>query len=254
MKIGITERGDAGIDFSWIDKIPDMNLTILITKDVNDTFRNHVLRLHGLGHRLVVHATCTGWSGTFMEPNVPEYTAQLDNLKALVDAGFPKTQCVLRIDPIVPATFDGVNGLDRVHDVIAYARKLGLLPSMRVRVSIVDEYRHVKERLRKMGFHTIYFQDSKYAGPIELRDVRDLLVRYPEITFETCAEPRLSGKNIERTGCVSEKDLAIFGLTPDTDNLNPQNRFGCLCLAGKYELLANKQQCPHKCTYCYWRS
>lgn len=254
MKIGITERGDAGIDFSWVDKIQNMDVTILITKDLNEKFRDNVMHMVKLGYRLVVHATCTGWGGTFMEPNVPEHTTQLDNLKKLVDAGFPKDQCVLRIDPIIPSSFDGINGLDCVRNVIAYACELGLLPGMRVRVSVVDEYRHVKERLRKMGFHTIYFQASKYAGPVELRDVRDMLVEYPEITFETCAEPRLSEKNVERTGCVSEKDLAIFGLEPDTDNLNPQNRFGCLCLAGKHELLTNKQQCPHKCTYCYWRS
>ena len=252
MKIGITERGDAGIDFSWVDKVPGMNLTILITKNINDTFRSHVLKLHELGHRLIVHATCTGWGGTFMEPNVPEYTAQLDSLRKLIDAGFPKEQCVLRIDPIIPATFDGINGLDQVRNVISYAKELGLLPDIRVRVSIVDEYNHVKNRLTARGFHMIYAPGRNYPGSQATLDVLHLLLDYPEITFETCAEPYLPMKNIEGIGCVSEKDLALFGLKPDTNNLNPQNRFGCLCLAGKHELLTNKKQCPHKCMYCYW--
>ncbi|MBD5585172.1 MAG: DUF1848 domain-containing protein [Clostridia bacterium] len=254
MKIGITERGDAGIDFSWVDKVPDMNLTILVTKNLNIKFRDHVMLQHTLGRRLVVHATCTGWGGTFMEPNVPEYQAQLGNLRELIDAGFPKAQCVLRIDPIIPASFDGIDGIDQARKVIAYARELGLLPGMRVRVSVVDEYRHVKDRLKKMGFGTIYPNDAKYAKSEQMAKVRDLCLENPDVTFESCAEPYLKARNVTATGCVSEKDLSLFGLTPDTDNLNPQNRYGCLCLAGKHELLTNKRQCPHKCAYCYWRS
>ena len=34
MKIGITERGDAGLDLSWKEKIHEMDVSILITKNI----------------------------------------------------------------------------------------------------------------------------------------------------------------------------------------------------------------------------
>ena len=36
--IGITECGDAGLDFSWVEQMPAMDFAILITKNVNDKF------------------------------------------------------------------------------------------------------------------------------------------------------------------------------------------------------------------------
>lgn len=38
MKIGVTERGDAGIDFSWKDKSHTVDGMILITKAINNVF------------------------------------------------------------------------------------------------------------------------------------------------------------------------------------------------------------------------
>ena len=36
MRIGITERGDPSIDYSWKDKIGNMDGTIIITKNLTD--------------------------------------------------------------------------------------------------------------------------------------------------------------------------------------------------------------------------
>ena len=41
-KIGITERGDAGIDLSWRDEMDNIAFTIVITKSVNDKFIENV--------------------------------------------------------------------------------------------------------------------------------------------------------------------------------------------------------------------
>lgn len=38
MKIGITEYGDAGVDFRWENKLKEIDGVILITKNLNDTF------------------------------------------------------------------------------------------------------------------------------------------------------------------------------------------------------------------------
>ena len=43
MKIGITERGDAGLNFDWRDKLPSVDGAVLITKCLNDDFIEAVL-------------------------------------------------------------------------------------------------------------------------------------------------------------------------------------------------------------------
>lgn len=45
MKIGVTERGDAGIDFSWKDKSHTVDGMILITKAINNVFLRHLFSL-----------------------------------------------------------------------------------------------------------------------------------------------------------------------------------------------------------------
>lgn len=74
MKIGITEYGDAGVDFRWENKLKEIDGVILITKNLNDTFIKKVLN-HMSEIPIVVHCTCTGWGHTRMEPNVPLQTA-----------------------------------------------------------------------------------------------------------------------------------------------------------------------------------
>ena len=74
MKIGVTERGDAGIDFTWVNKLKNRTVdgAILITKNVNDTFIKNVMDLYKNGFtQIIVHCTCTGHGRTIIEPNVP---------------------------------------------------------------------------------------------------------------------------------------------------------------------------------------
>lgn len=260
IRIGITERGDAGIDLSWYDKIKNgaCEGAILITKNITDEFIKNVLDLYNTNHKIIVHCSCTGWGKTVLEPNVPEYKTQLNKLKELIDKGFPIKNCVLRIDPIFPTK----SGLQRVCDVLSYATELNLIPTIRIRVSIYDEYKHVKERLKEHGIAPMY-GDSFYAQQKMMNDAIDVLTKVHEeyankfkenVRFETCAEPFLKNPNVfKQTGCVSGSDLDIFGLKTDTNLTNLQNRHGCMCLGCKKELLTNKKQCPHKCLYCYWR-
>lgn len=150
MLIGITERGDAGVDFSWEDPIRnhEVDAAVLITKCITQKFLEKVLKLHQEGYKIIVHATCTGYGGTELEPNVPNFTTQLTMIKMLLDDGFPAEQIVLRIDPIFPT----VNGMRAVRCVL-----FGRDPRIqRCRISILDEYPHVKERFRNHGWTPIY--------------------------------------------------------------------------------------------------
>ena len=129
MKIGITERGDASIDYSWVDKLNNVDGAIIITKNLNEKLQTKILEA---SKPIIVHCTCTGWGGSYLEPNVPNYKEQLNNLKSLIDKGFLKSHCVLRIDPIIPTT----EGIERVKNVLEYAKDLYLFDTIRIRISI----------------------------------------------------------------------------------------------------------------------
>lgn len=251
MKIGITERGDAGIYFNWIPKLKQntVNGAVLITKQLSTEFNECVMDLYNSGFtQIIVHCTCTGWGGSILEPNVPTYPAQLEQLLQLIASGFPKEQCVLRIDPIFPTK----NGIKRVTEVLDTAFDLHLLPDMRVRISVLDEYKHVKDRFRTLGYNAIY-GDSFYAPEHMVKDLITTLDQY-DLQFECCAEPYLVNENqFIHTGCISKRDLRIMGLPCDNMAVNPQKRGGCLCLACKTELLECRTRCYHQCAYCYWK-
>lgn len=253
-RIGITERGDAALAIGeWQRKLNTVNGVILITKNLTgQAFQDAVLRLLAQNYPFILHCTCTGWGGTPLEPNVPDFKKQLTGLKKLLDAGLPAKQAVLRIDPI----FCTDSGLTAVRSVVDYAAKLGILPACRVRISIYDEYSHVKQRLKNAGMRPFYGETRFQASDWEIANLKRLLEELHDtygIIFETCAERKLTGPAIQRQGCVSSKDCEILGIPVPDAGINPQNRYGCLCLTGKTELLSCKHRCAHQCLYCYWR-
>lgn len=251
MRIGITEYGDAGVDFRWENKLKEIDGVILITKNLNDTFIKKVLN-HMSEIPIVVHCTCTGWGHTRMEPNVPDYKQQLSQMKKLIESGFPASRMVLRIDPIFPTE----KGVKRVHEMLNYYHSLGLPENeIRYRISIVDEYPHVRERYQKLGFTPMY-GGSFYPSDEQRNLVGNALSEYP-YQFDTCAEDVLAYKfpaTFRIKGCISTEDLQIMGIKYDgTFPENPQGRNGCHCLACKTELLTPRKKCPHNCLYCFWK-
>lgn len=257
MYIGFTERGDAGIDTSWQDKLKSSQGAVLITKFITDRFKNAIGKLVENDFPFIIHATVTGWGGTKFEPCVPDYKTELNSLYDLIKAYDIGNKIVLRIDPIFPTE----KGLQHVGEVLEYAKQIGLLPC-RVRISIYDEYPHVRERLAKIGKEPLY--KGKFYAPAVMMDyASEKLSEYAKrynIIFETCAEPYLTnGKNnaaFKETGCLSIDDIKIMGLPTDEAEkaaINRQQRGGCKCLGIKYELLSKRQPCPNGCLYCYWK-
>lgn len=245
MKIGITERGDAGINLAWVSKLQFVDGAVLISKNFTEQFAQNVLTST---KPLILHCTCTGYGYSELEPNVPDYKTQLNSLKNIIDRGFPAERCVLRIDPIFPSE----KGLKRVREVLDYFISLNTGVT-RIRVSIVDEYRHVKERYRQHGWTPLY---GNCFGPSasQINAVASLLQQY-QFIFETCAEETLcqySNKCIVQ-GCISNEDLRIMGLPEVSMSENPQGRKGCHCLSCKTELLTERKPCPNRCVYCFWK-
>lgn len=252
-RIGITERGDAGLDLSWRERLDSVDGAVLVTKNLTPAFTRALLEEYTAGRKLLLHCGCTGWGGTQIEPNVPHFHTQLQRLAELTRS-FPKALCVLRIDPIIPTDA----GLGIVGHVLAEAKAFGLLGQepIRVRISILDEYPHVRERLIARGLQPFYGGSFYAPKPMMDKAIETLNALHEKygVVFETCAELALTGPAFERIGCVSTRDLELLNLTvPENGAFNPQNRHGCLCLAGKTELLRRPRPCGHNCAYCYWK-
>ena len=246
MKIGITERGDAGINFAWYDKLNQVDGAIIITKKLSETFIDKIL---SASKPVILHCSCTGWGGTWLEPNNPTYREQLDMLSQLIQRGFPASNVVLRIDPIFPTT----EGIARVCNVLNHVLAENL-PISRIRISVYDEYKHAKERILAAG-HSAFYPGTFYAPKEMMQNTIAALSKYPFV-FETCAEDFLSTQSNQfiSAGCISTRDLAIMNIPYDASMTeNPQNRKGCHCLSCKTELLEIRGQCPNGCLYCYWR-
>lgn len=237
-KIGFTERGDGGLDLSWVQKCEDGKVdgVVVVTKQLTPQCQEEILRLSQLGFPVLLHYSITGWGGTQIEPNVSTYTDSLNTLNSFIQDGFPAERAVLRIDPIFPTP----KGLARVEQVLQDAFSLNLLPAMRCRISILDEYQHVKERFRQQGFAPIYGEKNFSASPDQFDAVTHLFSTYPiDNKYETCAEPMLKAPDVfVHQGCLSERDLQIMGFDVSKNYfINPQNRHGCLCLGCKTELV-----------------
>lgn len=238
IKFGITEAGDAGLDFSWSDKLLDGN--IIITKHLTPKNTELIKLLIKNQDKIILHATCTGHGGTKMEPNVPKPYEVYQGVRELINAGFPVEQIVLRTDPIIPTE----KGIECVREPWVLFKDTGI---KRVRYSIIDMYPHVKARFMKECGRVPFlsFQAPQYM----VEDVLSAIEPYRQYyTFEACAE------NLpDKVGCISKKDYEILGFDISDIQEGGFQRKGCACCAGKTELLTNKKRCPSGCLYCYWK-
>lgn len=247
-KIGVTEAGDAGLDLSWVGKLNSVDGAILITKHITPAFMEAVL---ANPEKIIVHATCTGYGGSVLEPNVPTVDKEFVSVMELVDKGFPKEKMVIRVDPIIPTK----KGIETARDTISLFMSNGFT---RFRVSLIDMYPHVRRRFAEGGLPSPYVESSFYPSNEQISEV-DAMLRslwasfgwMGTLSIESCAEPGL--EETIHCGCVSRTDLELLGLSLyDADCMGFQRR-ECRCYSGKVELLSNRKRCPHGCLYCYWK-
>lgn len=257
MKIGFTERGDAGRDLSWVQACEEHKIdgAVIITKTLTNACGEALLKLHSQGFPLILHATTTGLGGTQIEPGVFRPEDQLRAVQTLIQRGFPVQNVVVRVDPILPDR----DGLAAAEAVIQTAADMGILPSARCRISVLDMYKHARERFRQRNLPICYPDGQFYASTKQFKAVAQMLNHMSNrlnLQFEACAEPKLLQymPNLKTCGCLSAADMALMGLPmPEHIGQNGQNRHGCLCLNIKTELLKHRHPCSNQCAYCYWK-
>lgn len=230
IRIGTTEKGDAGLDFAWMNKNESFDGMILITKHLSYGFIEQSSKVNS-----IVHATITGHGGTIYEPKVPPFSISKQLFKILIDKIGPE-RVVLRIDPIIPTD----SGIAKAIYVYQQLHE-NIEKKTRVRISFMDNYEHVKQRFVKVGLKPLEYY---FHAQIELRE--KIASYFPDA--EICGEP-----GMECVGCVSEKDLKILNIQEES-NIGGWQREECKCLACKIEMLNNnKRPCRGGCIYCYWK-
>lgn len=257
VQVGITERGDAAINTGWKKWVENGQPAILITKNVIKLIEeNKQLLLNG---NVIIHATVTGLGGTRWEPNVPNYKKVLEFLEKQIRYGFPKERLVIRCDPIfIPFMAPETQSLFDYKSIISEILNFAIDNDLRYRISFFDYYPHVRERVKTLP-QTLIIEKLNQIQPelhadILLRQgflamLEDYITtRGKKTEVEICGEPGLPC-----TGCLSKKDLDIFGIELDKDPDTGMQRPACACLGIKRELLDNKHPCAHGCLYCYWK-
>jgi DNA repair photolyase len=242
-RIGITERGDAGLDLSWLDKLSDgmVDGVIAITKDPEKLISINI------PDKVVIHCTITGL-GRDWEPNAPDTKDALLAYHYLVDK-YGGDRIVLRVDPIIPYVYEDMR-LSDDGGLSCAARVLRNRPEHmgRVRISFMDMYYHVRKRYaNKFGKEFCLWKGIH--APLEIRQnaIRALKLWSMIDNMEVCGEP-----DIECIGCVSNLDLKAMHLESEDSILLKGQRKYCNCLEIKTELLSNRHPCKHNCLYCYW--
>ena len=96
-RIGVTESGEIAFNLDAFDRLYKAN--IIITKRLTDEL---IEKLIEHKEKIILHLTCTGMGGTRIEPFVPKLQDTYKKFLKLIEGGFPVSQVVLRVDPIVP--------------------------------------------------------------------------------------------------------------------------------------------------------
>jgi DNA repair photolyase len=240
-RIGVTESGEISFNLDAFDRLYRGN--IIITKRLTDKL---IEKLVEHQDKIILHLTVTGMGGSCIEPLVPKVEYTHAKLIKLIEAGFPVSHIVIRVDPIVPTE----RGIDTALDVITTFSGFGI---KRLRFSFLDNYKHVKIRFKHEGIPELY--DGEFHAPLKerlmcVKKITEAANNSGFESIEACGEP-----GIESISCLSQKDIDILGLTEEiTLEGSADQRTSCHCPANKSELLKVKpHQCENKCLYCYWR-
>lgn len=116
-----------------------------------------------------------------------------------------------------------------------------------------EAIKYAKEHIDEINLGELeYISDSDELDERQAKQFWEELDNGKVLRIESCAEPGLTEPIA--CGCISDYDLNLLGFSEDAEsNGAGYQRKGCMCYAGKTELLKHKTRCPHGCLYCYWK-
>lgn len=157
--------------------------------------------------------------------------------------------------PIIPTE----KGLSVAYRTMISFMEMGF---QRYRVSVIDMYPHARSRFKRLDCRfpmaiavSLRLKHSFQKWTIccgKQSQFWEGLDNGKVLRIESCAEPGLTEPIA--CGCISDYDLNLLGFSEDAESSGAgYQRKGCMCYAGKTELLKHKTRCPHGCLYCYWK-
>lgn len=198
---------------------------VVITKHLTKNRKDLINKLIINSDSVILHVGCSGYGGTAFEPKVPQIHKVVEGVQELIRYGFPVEQMVLRVDPI----FVNQKGLKKFGDVLTAFKSSGIT---RVRYVKFTPSKEVDQR----------FLDRFGKIPEEFSNANDRLEEFVDsfgyYTFESC---------FRGTGCLSKRDLEIFGMDPGEFLVNSGR---CKCISGAVELSGSSRLCTGGCIYC----
>lgn len=246
---GITETYDPAQNYSWVDYLKVGN--ILITKNLTDKFIETVTKPE-IQDKVIIHLTCTGFGGTVLEPNIPTIEESVNQMRKLLDKGFPEEQIVLRMSPVIPTE----NGIKTILKVLDAFEEFGI---QRIRFSTLNVYKHVKKRFDDAHIGLPY---ESYSCSQEMRDTLiNTILSYFKISTndiwnsDICAEVDLQEGLLLKRACVSQKDVKILKIEDKISLVGSgKQRASCMCPDNKRQIIRCRPgRCKHGCLYCYWK-
>ncbi len=142
-KIGITNHGDAGIDFQWVKVLEldnSLDCAVILTRCLNEEMVKPLLRFQ---HKIILGISVSGYAGTAIEPHTPSTDTVLQILSDLLDKGFPQKQVLLHIAPVIPTA----KGLKRADEVFhAFSETV-----THIRTNLIEANPVIQERFAALG-------------------------------------------------------------------------------------------------------
>lgn len=257
-EIGITREYDASQDISLFTRLKPLG-NIIVTRDLrNPVFFKNILKNK---KNIILHVVVSGYGESPLEPKTPHPRTMYESIANLIRSGFPKSQIVLRIDPVIPSE-QGTQVLSMVLEAFA------TLHIKRCRIKLLHLNKNVISRevwnyLQYFGrMENPYYnqvENKVYSGPSRkhISRVYELLKSFStQYEFETCTCDEYNDIDpLPLLGCVSFKDLKILGVTDVNLIPNLDKKKKCRCPVNAKEILKidrkiKNVQCQLHCVHC----
>lgn len=243
----------------WVSLAPeDVDFLVLWTRNPRPLVPR-LAELDARGLRYYFQVTLTAYPSA-IEPGAPSLQSSIDALCELSDAIGPR-RALWRYDPVFVA-----EGLDSDFHRRSFEDLAAALEgrTLRVTLSLLDEYAGTAARLARAGFPGAVFgsRRGEEAGPAPPEPYPSLLsdlaaiARSRGMTPVACAEPYdLSALGIEAEACVDAGLAAsLWGSAlaeASAVRKDPGQRPACRC--GASVDIGAYGPCPRACAYCYAR-
>ena len=241
-KFGATLLGDAGFDTSWASRLHSVIGAAVSSKTANREFEKLLLKNKD---KLIYRPVLTGFGGTELEPGVPKPEKILEQVREIVEKGFPTSHVTLYVSPIFPVdwvpyikeTF-GIDYLEMLHYILDEAKSIGIT---KVFQGFFDMDYLTMTVLRR-------FDERLFINPYEWHfdEFKEISLKVMEPSLEYVTnDPFYPFARL--TGIADNEDLKTLKLDRVYRFANPFDY-----VKNILELIVNPaKDCPGKCKICH---